>query len=105
MVGRFAGELGSARVNGFKSRHHAEQLAARAHRHLVGTREVRDLRIGKPHALEQAKRVDIQLVQAHAAQVFLYHHDIAHAADEPRVNARASCTASTVQPRRNASAM
>ena len=49
---------------------------------------MRDLRIGKPHALEQAKRVGIQLVQTHAAQVFLHHHDIAHAADEPRVDAR-----------------
>ena len=87
MVGRGAGELGGAGVHGLERRPHAQHLTARAHGELVGSREVRDLRVGQPHALEQAERVGIELVQRHAAQVLLHAHDVGHARDEEGVHA------------------
>ena len=87
VVGRGAGELGRAGVDGLERRPHAQKLPARAHGELVGAREVRDLRVGEAHALEQAERVGIQLVEVHAAQVLLHAHDVGHARNEEGVDA------------------
>ncbi len=87
VVGRLAREFGSAGVDGLERGHHTEQFTARAHRSLVRSGEVSDLRIGKSHAFEQAECVSVELVEAQSTQVLLHHDDVAHTVDEPRVDA------------------
>ena len=88
MVRRGAGELGGAGVDRLERGHDAEPLAASAHLKLIGPGQVPDLHIGQTHALKQPERLRVKPVKRHPAKVLLDGDDIAHAVDEPGVDAR-----------------
>ena len=88
MVGRRAFELGGAGVDRLERGADAEQLAARAYRQLVGSREVGDLSVGDAVALRDEERVTIELLELQAGQRTLDRDHIGDARDEERVDAR-----------------
>ena len=88
MVCRGAGELSGAGVDRLERGHDAELLAASTHLKLIIPGQMPDLHVGQAHALEQPEGLRIKAVERHPAKVLLDGHDIAHAVDEPWVDAR-----------------
>ena len=89
VVGGLRGELRRAGVHGLEGRAHAEDLAAGAHRALVGAREHGDLGVGEPVALRYLEGLGVHILQGAPAQGLLHGDHVGHAIAEEHVDSRA----------------
>ena len=84
--------------------HHAEALAAGAHKALVRAGQRGDLGVARAVLLEQAHRVGVDILHTQAADALLDLHHVVDTVEVPRIDAADGMDAGCMsQPRRRAS--